>query len=952
MKVHFIKFSAITIGSYIELPDDIKNKKAIVNVKNRDDYCFLWAVISALCPAKKYGDRMSSYPNFHSLLRFTDMKFPMDLKQIPSFEKLNNLRINVFGLEKIENGTHKVIPICLSKYEGTKTINLLMFESSIRTRSGKYHFAWIKNLSKLLSTQISKHHHKLYVCDHCLNHFYSASAHEQHVKDCTNGNACKMELPVEGVKYLKFQNLNYTEDLPFAIYADFNWIFDKPQTLEASSAGYYVKCTHDDSLSFYKHFRGKYCVKWFLNELHQLAENIEPVFMHNTPMDELTNDETLAHEAAKICHICEEVFNENDTKFKNYCHRSGKYKGAAHSACYMNYKTKNVIPVVFYSLSSNCANLFIQQLLEQFKGTVSLLHVHNEKYVTFKYHLEDTNLKFRFVDSFSFFKNGIETFVFSVIRDRNSLLLKECNNLEEFLLLERAELYLNNYVDSWKKLDEEQLPVSEISSQDYIHALNVWKTFKISNIGQYADLYLKRNVLLLTDIVETLRGICLKTYSLDPLYYNTASALAFDAVLRKTRVQLELLHDIDMVLFIEKGMRKGLVQCPKTHATANNKYMSNNYNPNAATSYIMYFDLCNLYEQAITSPLPFGDFKWVDASTINIENIHENEIGYILEVDLEYPSELFEHHTDLPFCPEYLQSSKKLTTTLLSKANYVIHYKYLQQCLKNGLILTKVHRVLQFRQSCWMKPYVDINNKLRDESKSDLAKDFYKLMNSAVFEMTTESLRKVPDYRLITTWKGQYGMKNWSSKTKFHNLTMLNENMAIIQLNKTIICYNKPIYLGFCVFDIAKVSMYDFHYQVIKKKFQSCAKLLYADGGSFIYHFIIRNIYPFITENLTSRDMSKDISYAISKEKEIFEQITVGENPIISEFFGLRGKMYACKSENNVAKETENVMKSQINFNDYSLCFFNEENVNNLKQYVGDIERLLSNSVTENEMVT
>ena len=231
------------------------------------------------------------------------------------------------------------------------------------------------------------------------------------------------------------------------------------------------------------------------------------------------------------------------------------------------------------------------------------------------------------------------------------------------------------------------------------------------------------------------------------------------SLFKKTEVNLELLTDYNMLLMCEKGIRGGMCNAIHKYAKANNKYMKN-YDKNTESSYLTYLDANNLYGWAMSEKLPVNNFKWINDLSIFTEGFIKNyninsDIGYILEVDVEYPKNLHKLHSDLPFLPERMKINKcsKLTCTVQNKENYVIHIRALKQALNHGLKLIKVHRIIQFDQVAWLKLYIDMNTKLRMKAENDFDNDFFKLMNNAVFGKTMESVRNHRDIKLVTTDK-------------------------------------------------------------------------------------------------------------------------------------------------------------------------------------------------------
>ena len=222
-------------------------------------------------------------------------------------------------------------------------------------------------------------------------------------------------------------------------------------------------------------------------------------------------------------------------------------------------------------------------------------------------------------------------------------------DLNKFVISIRKGVFPYQYMDSWEKFNEAALPpkkyfysnlnLENISDEDYVHAQKVWDVFKLKNLGEYHDLYVHIDTLLLADMYENVRNMCLNIYELDPVHFLSAPGLAWQACLKKTGVKLELLRDYDMILMAEKGIRGGICQSTYRYARANNKYMKND-DKNIESSYIEYLDANNLYGSAMSQKLPINDFKWVkqeELSNFNedfIKNYDENgNIGYFFEVD-------------------------------------------------------------------------------------------------------------------------------------------------------------------------------------------------------------------------------------------------------------------------------------------------------------------------------
>ena len=215
-----------------------------------------------------------------------------------------------------------------------------------------------------------------------------------------------------------------------------------------------------------------------------------------------------------------------------------------------------------------------------------------------------------------------------------------CNSdLNKFLLLLRKSVYPYEYMDSWEKFNETSLPIKEdfysnlnmedIEDIDYRHGNNVFNKFKLNNLGDYHDLYVQSDTLLLADVFENFRDMCLKEYEFDPAHFLSLPGLAWQACLKKANIELELLTDYDMLLMVEEGIRGGICHSIQRYAKANNKYMKS-YNNNEESSYIQYLDANNLYGWTMSKKLPTNGFKWLDTSETS-NKINEDFIKTIMK---------------------------------------------------------------------------------------------------------------------------------------------------------------------------------------------------------------------------------------------------------------------------------------------------------------------------------
>jgi hypothetical protein len=952
LQVHTVKYEPLQGSSYIKLPDKLAAKKAIINPQNEDDECFKWVVTRALNPVKKDQEVITKKLRKQAeMFNWKGVTFPVNLKEIDEFEKRNsNISINVFGYET------NVYPLRISKYERENPINMLLISDGT-----KQHYCLIKDMSRLLASQATKKHQKRYYCLRCLNGFASEDSLTKHKECCSSREAVKIVLPKEDT-FLHFKNYNRSMRVPFIVYADFESNTNQIDTCQPNPANsytnqyqkhtpsgfsYFIKCYDEKVYSqepviYVKQSEDDDVAQVFVNMLEENIKKIYNQFKFKKYMIVNKKDEKEFRESTK-CHICDGELG--DDRVRDHCHLSGKYRGAAHDKCNIDYQIPKFFPVVFHNLSGYDGHLFIKKL----GGKIKCIPTNEEKYISFSKEVIvdqfiykdgkkiDVKRELRFIDSFRFMASSLDSLVSNLNKDQ-CVNLKKYYSGRQFDLLRRKGVYPYDYIDSIEKLSETSLPPKgkfysrlndeDISDDDYEHAHAVWKEFGCETFKDYHMLYNKSDVLQLADVFENFRNVCMNNYKLDPAWYYTSPGLAWDAALKMTRVNLELLNNIDMLLMIENGIRGGISTISHRYSKANNKYMGDKYDPNQLSKFITYLDANNLYAFAMSKPLPTHGFKWMDESKLT----NWKNFPCILEVDLEYPTELHDLHNCYPLAPENIKigNVQKLTPNLNNKTKYVVHYENLKLYESLGLKITKIHRGIKFEESLWLKKYIDLNTKLRTEAKNNFEKDFFKLMNNSVFGKTMENVRKRVDVRLVT---GEKEAKKLAAKPNYEHCTIFDENLVAIHMKPTKLKYDKPVYLGMCILDLSKTLMYDFHYNYIQRKYGDKAKLLFTDTDSLAYEIQTDDFYTDIRPDLKLKFDTSDypddhlLERVNKKVIGMFKDEACGKQ--IAEFVGLRAKLYSYKMhEGDEHKKCKGVKKKTvertITLDDYKQVLFSK----------------------------
>jgi hypothetical protein len=928
----------------VTLPKVILNKKACLSIKCFDDKCFLYAILASLFPVKhNRKNDPNCYKHLTCKLNTSSLSYPVSVLQINSFEVANNISVNVFGYNH-----SRVIPLYVSSVRGAyHHVNLLLF--------GK-HYYLVTRLSALLAKQYSSYHKVLHYCNYCLCFFKSKQRLEVHTQYCSS-NSQMFEMPPDRT-FLKFKNIAKQVPSPFVIYCDF-------ETCQGKKTRGQSKCLSKKEhqaiafgamrVSQDERYNGKLvtyigddCIDKFFRYLEKQWKIIEHIlYKKKVPMN-YNRAAKQAFEKATCCYLCGKKLKYYQ-KVRDHCHLDGSFRGAACLTCNLIHAsiTNVKVPCVIHNGSNFDFNLLVQHLHKVKNRKISILAKNSEKFLTFSID------NFDFIDSMKFLEASLSDLC-GILKDKGIQYFHhtKCHfkNSRQFLLALRKGVYCYDYVDSIAKLKCKHLPSKhkfydklndkDISDLDFHHAQTVWKVFKCNNLEEYTNVYLKIDVLLLADIFEAFRNSCMKWYGLDPAHYISCPQLSNDAFLKMSKIKLELISDVDQYNFFESSLRGGFSTVVNKYAKANNMYLSD-YDPNEPSSFLFYCDMINLYGWSMTQYLGYKNFNWLSRTEIkalDLTNLQQDKkIGYMLEVTLEYPKQLHDSHSDFPLAPVKKRSSfdqlspaskyicnkfklktsmncMKLVSDFSPRVKYVLHYRTLELYIRLGLKVTEVHRVISFNQKPFMKKFIEFNTKQRMQANNPFDVAFFKFMNNSLFGKQIENVKKRSNVTMVTE---KERFVKLTSQPNFKTFKIVNDNMVTVQMTKPCVLLCKPIYIGVVVLEYSKCKMFEFHYEYMLKKYgYDRVKLCMSDTDSFLYQIFTNDLYHDLKTESDHFDFSNYpkehfLYSAINKKRVGFMKDETASKPI-SEFVGLRSKMYSFLVSDKNVKAAKGVKRSSL----------------------------------------
>jgi len=914
--IKVLRFSPVNkcfAGSYLPLPPSLLRKSGLINIRNTDNFCFIWCIllhIHILVTGEKTGKKLRDPRTFYEYLKYINisgLRFPVEIVDVIQFERINNISVNIFTIAEDE----RIVPHYVTKSVRPCHINLLLITQGNQSQK---HFVYINSLSNLLGKMGSK---AKFFCNQCFRGLVSEEKKINHELNCGKQFNEKIEMPIDGEK-LYFHNYQNLMKAPFVIYLDLEAFpiqvnsnndnnrdkcssyTSKYQTHEPYSYGVMV-IDFEQKIVHQRIFRGENSIENLIDHLFELYEILDMLKRIDYPMT-FNEEDQISFQNSTNCWLCEKPFVQETRNFitnlsypsvkdlikcRHHCHLTSKYIGATHSLCNLQLKYKNrAIPVISHNFKNYDSHLILSGINREIN--VDVIPSNSEHYVSVTF---DNKLKF--IDSFQFLPSALSDLIHELPVEEYKIVPQAFE--KDFIKYVTGKgVFPYDYVTNFKTFNEKSLPSkekfynslneSDIDEEEYKRAVEIWESFNIKTIGEFSDFYLFTDVILLAEVFENFRSLCIESHRLDPVHYISCPGYTWDAMLRRCSIPISLISDQSMYQFIESGIRGGIAMVAKRYAEANNPYMNHLFQKDKETSYIMYYDFVNLYGWAMSMKMPYADFKFLEDKEINefMSNISEIDPNgdnfYALEVDLEYPESLHDvkSHNDLPLAVDkrvvtyemlsdyqkqilsdfpdiHLSKTPKLIPSFLPKKNYVCHLTNLKMYIEKGLKITKVHRILTAIQAAFLEPYITFNSSRRSLARFKFEITFYKNLNNFLFGKCLQGVRNHLDVKVIASVSQ---VKKYAKDPRFFDFREINDKVSLFLMKKTKVKLDKPIFIGFTVLELSKVLVYSFHYNYIGVTYGNNSSLLNMDTDGLIYHIQTPDVYSDMQNNLHIFDTS------------------------------------------------------------------------------------------------
>ena len=737
----------------------------------------------------------------------------------------------------------------------------------------------------------------------------------------------------------------------------------------------------------HKSYQGSDAADNFILTVLELAETYLPALSPGVPMEELTKEQKTMLYKENTCYLCDDTMAPSE-RVLDHDHITGEILGVAHNRCNLRRKETAKLACFCHNFQNYDSHFLIRAInrhVPNGKDCVKAIPLNTQKFKTLT-----VNNRIEFLDSVSFLPDSLAGLVDSLKKSNGTFpILRQVlvEREEDFAMLTRKGVYPYSFAASEDLLNRttklpsikhfaNDLDGTKCSEADYNHAKKVWRQFGCKNMSDYTSLYCLSDVLLLADVVMERRDTMWNLFQLDMSRYLSLPHMALDIMLKMTEAEIELISDIDMNYSLMRNIRgghsfvnlryarqkkKGERAEQKPYRNDNSVHYDDGVDEDVSISYL---DANNLYGAAMSFPLPYSDFRWLEKEEVDVfdplQDINEMDggVGYILEVDLEYPPHLHRKHNDFPLCPEtttiageelspvtraYMgclpqhanldnYTSTKLTATMHERHRYFIHGLNLKFALDQGLVLKKIHRIIAFTQKAFLKEFIDICTKMRKAAPTETIANLWKLLANSVYGKLIENVMKRMNCKFSTT--EEEALKRASDPT-FKSFMSCGEELAISFHSKRKLKMKQSWALGFSILEISKLIMQRLFYGHVQPKLGGPDKvsLLMSDTDSFLVKVKGMNDLEIGEALKDVMDFSNYPSDHPLHDKSRSKQPGLLKNEMphcsITEAVAVKSKAYSIltdlQSDNRQVNRAKGVRKSvstKLPFNLYKDCVF------------------------------
>jgi hypothetical protein len=935
----FLSLNSISTqgSSYVATPACIASKKCIINPKNTDQECFKYATLAHFAQDIPHPERLSVLKKKSTPIVWPEsIVFPFNTMDIIELEAANPGYTWAVYAAETNHDELEVVPIHSTtpeKYHSRELINILVF---------KNHYMLITDLDRLLSSRGQHLSH----CPICIKRFRCEMGKHRQKRDAHTLN-CKSTwrdlfqpkpmsarrdnalTPFEVDEKTLFTHVQYRRGpevlyKPVTLYADLEATGNTSEQKVAS-----VRCKIDFMVGVVvpPNFRDDFVatgpgaaidfIIWLLDSFHEIRQ---ACCSFKDTYEKVTQADRDHYAASTVCHFCKHEFTSKDKKVLDHCHATGRYRGAAHNKCNLDFTSNSLIKdITVYFHNSAYDTQHIWQALANPRVQRRLKNVRLNAIAQNSERFKSLSIgSFQILDSMSFLGQGLSKALEALPNEKKTSIrgvsdkwARERGRDPDVVFAAMASKQIFPYEYAWHEhLDEPirvdpKLFMSRLTNAYGLTEADMEERYEksidpkivaeltklcddtgIITWRDLHDLYLAIDVNGLADCMRHFRETSFEIYGIDPAYFISNSAFGWKAMLKTTGAKVEILKSSEEYMFCEDGLRGGLSMTRNRLFTANRPDLPD-YDTEEPTRNILDLDANALYASVMQAKLPVGGFKFIDPNDFEVNDPRygglpgmpgdkrewQGDVGAFVQCDVEYPKELHDDHSDFPRLPETMvvqdhmisESQKsstrgknvKLVAHLFNREKYTCHVSVLKFAVSMGLKITKVHQVLEFKQSAWLRPWIDLNTMHRKAATTKAMQDYFKLMSNAVFGKSMEQIYGHTQADFVTTRK-QFIRK--MSAPEARALYPIAPEFALIISDKKQYIRNKPIFAGCAILDLSKLTMQNFWYKCLKPTFSKGVSLIQTDTDSLIIGLTTPSMDDYECKIMSIRDEWLDMS--------------------------------------------------------------------------------------------